>query len=103
LSVKVVAAVPIAIFLLTGIFVAVKRPYRERYHNNRVIANMTVATAVEGVYLGYKMADPTQQGSSKIFFYLPFIVCALLIICVIYNSAAIIYGIYKMLRNKDIS
>jgi hypothetical protein len=46
LSVTAVAALPIAIFVLTGIFVAVKRPYKEGYHNNRVIANMTIAIIV---------------------------------------------------------
>ena len=103
LSVKVEAALPIAIFVATGIFVAVKRPYKENYHNNRVIANMTIAITVEGIYMGYRMIDPAKQGSSKIFFYLPFIVCGLLLICVIYNSAAIVYSIYKMIKNKDIS
>jgi hypothetical protein len=103
LSVKVVAAVPIAIFLLTGIFVAVKRPYREGYHNNRVIANMIIAIIVEGIYLAYRMTDSAQQGSSKIFFYLPFIVCGLLLICVVYNSAAIAYGIYQMIKNRNLS
>ena len=103
MSVKVVAALPIAVFLLTGIFVAVKRPYRERYHNNRAIANMTIAMIVEGIYMAYRMTDSAQQESSKIFFYLPFIICGLLLICVIYNSAAIAYGIYQTIKNRNLS
>jgi hypothetical protein len=102
LAVKVEVALPIAIFLMTGIFVAVKKPYKENYHNHRVMYNMTIAITVEGIYLAYKMVDPAAISESKIFFYLPFIVCGLLLICVIYNGAAIIYGIYKIFKNQNL-
>jgi hypothetical protein len=100
LAVKVEVALPIAIFLITGIFVAVKKPYKENYHNHRVMCNMTIAITVEGIYLAYKMVDPAVISESKIFSYLPFIVCGLLLICVIYNGAAIIYGIYKIVNKS---
>lgn len=32
---------------------------------------------------------------------MPFVVCGLLVICVIYNSIAIIYSIYKMIKNRN--
>lgn len=101
LSTNIGAIVPLVVFLLTGIFVAVKKPYRENYQNYRVIANMSIALAVEAVYLAYTMIPAGQRNGMPIFFYLPFIICALLIACVIYNGVAIIYGIYKLFKSQN--
>ena len=65
--------------------------------------NMTIAITVEGIYLAYKMVDPAVISESKIFSYLPFIICGLLLICVIYNGAAIIYGVYKKFKNQGLA
>lgn len=100
LSVNINAAIPMGVFLLTGIFVAVKKPYREVYQNNRAIANMSIALIVEAVYLAYTLTPADKRSSMPIFLYLPFVVCALLIVCVIYNGVAIIYNIYKMCKNS---
>lgn len=100
LTANIGAVVPLSVFLLTGIFVAVRKPYRENYHSYRAVANMSIATAVEAVYLAYTLTAPENRNGT-IFFYLPFIVCGLLIVCVLYNAVAIIYGIYKMCKNAQ--
>lgn len=99
LNVNVVGAVPLAIFALTAIFIVVKSPYKERLQNFRQVANMAIAIIVEAVYLAYKMANSETRNTSQIYFYLPIIVCALLILCVIYNSVALIHSIYKFIRS----
>ena len=99
LAANIGAVVPLAVFLLTGIFIAVRKPYRENYHSYRAAANMAIAAVVMGVYLFYTLT-PAENRNSGIFLYLPLIVCALLLICVIYNAGAIIYGIYKMCKNS---
>lgn len=49
------AAIALAVFVLLGIEVLIKKPYKENYHNYRVIANMSIAISVEAVYLAYSM------------------------------------------------
>ena len=100
LSVKFEGALPMVVFVATGALIAVKKPYKENYHNYRQIANMAIATAVEAIYIFYRMSSASAANTSPIFFYLPFIVCALLLVCVVYNSIAIIYGIYQMCKNN---
>ena len=46
LKVNVEAAFPLAIFLTFGILVAVKRPYRAKKNNIRVVANMGICVFV---------------------------------------------------------
>ncbi len=58
LPIAMEGAVPSAIFLLTGIFVIVKRPYQENYHNYRVVSNMSISLIVEVIYLFYKITSP---------------------------------------------
>ena len=99
LAANIGAVVPLAVFLLTGIFIAVRKPYRENYHCYRAAANMAIAAVVMGVYLFYTLT-PAENRNSGIFLYLPLIVCGLLMVCVIYNSGAIVYSIYKMCKNS---
>lgn len=61
---------------------------------------MAISTVVEVVYLVYKITSPDQR-NKPIFMYLPLIVCILLLVCVLYNSAAIAYSIYKYFRNEN--
>lgn len=58
LPIAMEGAVPSAVFLLTGIFVIVKKPYQENYHNYRVVANMSISLIVEVIYLFYKITSP---------------------------------------------
>ena len=95
LTTKIGAFIPLTIFFLTGIYITARKPYRENYHNYRAAANMTIAALVEGMYLCYGMAYPEYRNGG-IFLYIPLVICIMLILCVIYNVAAIIYSIYKM-------
>lgn len=58
LTVNVAGAIPLAIFLLLGIYIAVRKPYKKNYHNYRAIANMSISVLVEGIYLAYTMINP---------------------------------------------
>jgi hypothetical protein len=98
LSTTFAGAIPIAAFVLIGIFVAIKRPYKARYNNIRQVANMAIATVVEVVYLFYKFTNVDTRNKDPMFFYLPFIVCCLLVGCVGYNGAAIVYSIVKFIK-----
>jgi dipeptide/tripeptide permease len=100
LAANIGAVVPLAVLILTGIFIAVRKPYRENYHSYRAAANMAIAAIVMGVYLFYALTA-AENRNSGIFLYLPLIVCGLLVVCVIYNAGAIIYGIYKMCKTKS--
>lgn len=63
---------------------------------------MIISDIVLAIYLVYRMSSDEQKHKSTMFFYLPLVVCALLIICVIYNSITIIYEIYKFFRTKQL-
>ncbi len=102
LAVSMEAVVPLAVFLLTGVFVVVKRPYRENYHNFRAVANMSISCVVLAIYLVFRMSSPENR-NKPIFVYLPLVVCVLLIICVLYNSIFIIMSIYKKCKYGSIS
>ena len=99
LSVSMGAVLPMAMFLLTAGFVAVKSPHRDNYQKYRVLANMAISLAVEVVYLLYRMAAPEKRHSGM-FLYLPFAVVGLLAVCVIYNSILIIYKAYHHFKNN---
>lgn len=87
-------AIPLAVFILLGVFVAIKKPYKENYQNYRVIANMSIATSIQAIYLSYSLINPEQK-NSPIFFYLPLIILGLLIVCICYSGVAIVYYLYK--------
>lgn len=58
LPIAMEGAVPSGVFLLTGVFVIVKKPYQKNYHNCRVVANMSISLIVEVIYLIYKITSP---------------------------------------------
>lgn len=99
LSVSMGAVLPMAMFLLTAGFVAVKSPHRDNYQKYRVLANVAISLTVEVVYLLYRMAAPEKRHSGM-FLYLPFAVVGLLAVCVIYNTVAIIYNIIKKTQRQ---
>lgn len=104
LDVNVEAGIPLALFFGLGIFLIVKRPYKNNYNNVRAITNMTISVVVMAVYLAYRMAPTSVKNKSEIFFYLPLIICVLLMVCVLYNSAVLIYTIvtfFKSLMSKS--
>jgi hypothetical protein len=82
LSTKLAGIIPIVVFVLIGTYIVVKHPYKAKYNNIRQVANMTIATAVECVYLAYQFTDAYARNKIPIFFYLPLIVCILLVCCV---------------------
>lgn len=93
------AVFPLAFALLSGAFIVFKLPYLRKYNNVRQISNMIIVLVIMGIYLAYGLTDSKTKNSSNIFFYLPLIVCALLILCVLYNGAAICYNIYNLFKN----
>ena len=93
--------IPIAVFVIFGILVIVKRPYIKSYNNPRVILNMIIASIVVGIYVYYRMSSEETKQNSSIFFYLPFVVCGLLFICVLYNAIALIYTLYQSCKKKS--
>jgi uncharacterized membrane protein YjfL (UPF0719 family) len=95
LSANVGAVLPMVIFFAVAALITVKHPYREKCHNNRQIANMSIIVAVECIYLAFQF---NIQNTSPIFLYLPLAVCCLLIICVAYNGVAIVYGTSQFIR-----
>lgn len=101
LTMNMEGVVAIAVFILFAILVIVKRPYIKAYNNPRVILNMIIASIVVGIYVFYRMSSEETKQNSSIFFYLPFVVCGLLFICVVYNAIALIYTIYQMCKKKS--
>ena len=100
LDVNVEAGIPLALFFGLGIFLIVKRPYKNNYNNVRAITNMTISVVVMAVYLAYRMAPTSVKNKSEIFFYLPLIICVLLMVCVLYNSAVLIYTIVTFFKSS---
>ena len=99
LTVDVQLLVPIIIFVFVGIFVLVKKPYQERYHSWRVLANMFIASVIMAIYLSYKSTTASSR-KGDVFLYLPMLVVILLIICVLYNVVAMIYNFYLWVENR---
>jgi len=100
ISVKKEGLLPLIIFLLIGAFIGVKQPYKEGHHNWRQVANMAIAIVISAIFLAYSSYDTQMQNHSKTAAILPILVLILLLICVIYNGAAIVYSIYKMLKKE---
>ena len=90
---------PLLFFALIGVLVGIKRPYARPYNNARVVANMTVCVAVESVYLWYRTASAETKHTSQMAFYLPLVVCVLLLLAVIYNSIALAYQIFVSFKS----
>ena len=100
LSVRFEAVVPLGTFSLLALFIAIKRPYLDKINNIRAVANMGICVIVEGLYLWYRNASPETQHKSSFAFYAPLIVCILLLLCVVYNSIALVANLIKKCRSK---
>lgn len=90
-SLKFSLIIPMVIFLILGIFVFIKKPYKYLRHNIRFVANMLITIIILAIYTLYKFQTIENQNKTKIFFFLPLIVCVLLIICILYSAISIIY------------
>ena len=86
--------IPMVLFLLLGIFVFIKKPYKFLRHNVRFMLNMFITIIILAIYTFYKFQTIESQNKQKIFFFLPLIVCVLLIICIVYSVVSLIYEIY---------
>lgn len=61
---------------------------------------MSIAISIQAIYLSYSMISPEQK-NTPIFFYMPLIVLALLIVCICYSGVLVAYSVYKMLTGKE--
>ena len=86
-------AVTIGVFLLLGVFAVVRKPYLELRHNVRFACNTLICIAIQGIYLGYKKASFHDQNKQPLWLMMPVVVCVLLILCIIYNAAALVHDI----------
>lgn len=100
LSVEVSPVVPIVVFLLLGAYAILRRPYLKTMHNVRFACNMLICIVILGIYLGYKKASFIDEHKSTVWLIMPIVVCILLIICLIYNVAILIY---ELVMKKRIS
>ena len=91
LSIELSPLVTIAVFLLLGAYTVVRRPYLKTMHNVRFACNMLICIAIQAIYLSYKKASLNDQNKLSVWLTMPIIVCILLIVCIIYNVAILIY------------
>ncbi len=103
LKTKLGSAVPLTVFAMFGVFLLIRPVYKEDWQKVRAFCNFAVCVCIEAIYLSYSLVDPNERQNSKIFFYLPLIVCGLLIICVVYNLVALVYRICKGGDEKNLS
>lgn len=90
----------IALTTIFGILTVIMRPYAKNSHNVRFLCNMIITAIVMGIYLFYNISTTHEKGTTKIFLYLPLIICLLLLVCVAYNGASIVHSLYKCIRDK---
>ena len=97
LDVNMELLLPLTLFLLFVVFVAIKKPFSQLYNNRRFIANMTISIIVGCIYIFYNEGEQDQihHGPG---IYLPIVVCTLLLLCVIYSSVIIIYEVVKKVQ-----
>lgn len=100
LGMKYQGVIFIIFFFLLGLYIAIVQPYVKRYHNIRSATNMLIVVIVEILYLYYSSLNTYAKSKSNGALTVPLIVCILLIICVIYNFAAIIYKIVRKMMEK---
>lgn len=98
MNMKFQGMVYILIFAVLGVLVLVKKPYLNNYNSYRFVANMIITVFILAIYVYYSILDVESKNKSPISFYLPLIVLALLLICVIYNAAFIIYHVVKYIK-----
>lgn len=90
----------LALSAIFAILTIIFRPYTKNSHNVRFVCNMAITAIVMGIYLFYNISTTHEKGTTKIFMYLPLIICLLLLVCVVYNSAFIAHSLYKCIRDK---
>ena len=98
LSFNLEGIIPLIFFIGLGAVVILKRPYSKNYNNARVVANMAVCIAVESVYIWYRSASTEVKHDTPAAFYLPMFICVLLLVAVLYNSAALLYQLIQTIR-----
>lgn len=93
-SLKYSLIIMIVIFLILSVFTVIIQPFKYMRHNIRFIINMLITIIVLSIYTFYKFQTIDNQNKQKISFYLPIIVCILLLICIVYSAVFMIYEIY---------
>ena len=83
------------IFLL--LYVSIKNPYPLKYNNRRFLANILISLIIASIFLFYNLGDP-ENIHKEAGIYLPTVICALLLICIIYSSIIITYEIIMKIR-----
>lgn len=101
LSVEISPLVTIGVFLMLGIHVVIRRPYLKTMHNVRFAANMLVCIGIQAIYLVYKKASLKDQNKQSLWLVMPIIVCILLLLCVLYNVAVLIYELCLKLKQQE--
>jgi len=86
-------AAVIGIYVLLGVLLLVKKPYKGDRQNYRPFANYLVVVMIQGVYLG---VDLMQNPTGMLSLYGPFVVLGLLLVCVAYSA----YALFKDLKQS---
>ncbi len=86
-------AIIIGIYVLLGILVLVKRPYKGEKQNIRPFANYVIVIVVEGIFM---LVNSMKNPTGLISLYGPLGILALLSICVAYSA----YALIKDLKNS---
>ena len=79
---------------MLGVYSILRRPYLKTMHNVRFACNMLICIVIQGIYLGYKKASINDQNKQSLWLIMPIVVCVLLIVCVIYNVAFLIFELF---------
>ena len=101
LSFELSPLVTIAVFLLLGAYTVIRRPYLKTMHNVRFVCNMLICVVIQAIYLSYKKASFNDQNKQSVWLVMPIIVCILLIICIIYNVAILIYELFMKYKKQQ--
>lgn len=101
LDINLQAILTIIIFVLFITLTIIFKPYTSQYQNYRFIANMTIAIIIQTIYMVYRMQPLQNKAKSTIWNVMPFIVCALLLICIIYNAIFLIHSFYNFCIKKS--
>lgn len=81
------AATIIGIYVLLGILVIVKRPYKGDKQNIRPFANYLIVVIIEGIFL---LVNLTKNPTGMVALYGPLAILGLLAICVAYSAYALV-------------
>lgn len=99
ISNKLSFIVVICVYAALGIIVIIRRPYLKLQHNTRYVTNMLIAVAIQIIYMCYNLQTIENQNKSDLYNkVLPIIIAVLLLICVLYSGAAIIWQIVTLVR-----